>query len=107
MNKLLGVLAVLGVAIIYGVVITYMGWRSGGGLIPSLLFFFAARAVWLGVTKTGPEKSEDKEDKAEDAKRNAPPPAPPPAARPFAGFQDIPQPSARHAQTKFLNSGKE
>ena len=98
MNKLTGTLSVLGLFILYGAIIEGMGWRSGGGLLPSLIFIFAARVIWIGITRAGSSKPGGIDI-------NGPPSHP--APQPFSGFQDIPKESPRPAPTKLLDSGRD
>ncbi|MCF8131364.1 MAG: hypothetical protein K9N10_22875 [Deltaproteobacteria bacterium] len=58
MKYVLAVIACIGIFLLYITVSVFLGWRHGGGIIPTLILFTSVGAVWAVIT--GKAKSQKK-----------------------------------------------
>ena len=50
LSVILAILACFGILLIYGTIGHYLGWRAGGGAIPTMILlagiFYASKSIW-------------------------------------------------------------
>lgn len=51
MRYFLAILACFGILLVHSIINLLMGWNSGGGLIPLIIFIAAYVYTWRGITK--------------------------------------------------------
>lgn len=51
MKYILAIAACFGIFLVYAAIGVVMGWKSGGGAIPMLIFFAAIVGAWRAITK--------------------------------------------------------
>ena len=68
MNRtLLAIVACIAILIAYGVIGAAIGWKHGGGLIPTLILWAALSATWRGIRSGG--SADDDSNQADQTPR--------------------------------------
>lgn len=53
MKYVLALAACFGILVLYAVIAGFLGWKHGGGVIPTLILVVALVGTWRAVTKKG------------------------------------------------------
>jgi len=91
----------VGILFLYAIAAASIGWRKGGGAVPQFMLWTAIFCTWRSIIRKWPQQNSGKPDSGAiptSSKRGPP----------FAGFQDIQEPSRRQKQErKRLTDGKQ